>query len=617
MNFSIKDKMNLTRGIAWVAVLFSLVVSVMLIANYLQLQSVDPLESPAMTTLVERLHDNPDDEALKEDIRALDLLIRKAYFTSQWQIRAGAYMLVFGVLVFILAIRYQKSLRSGLEELDSIEKDPFLDKQMARKWVIYSGSGLFVLAILAGFLSNDILDTYEPAIVAEAESASDIETITAQPLQEAPSQEVVTTSENTNVEEVESEASLETSPMASAEESQSAAPEVAASKTVGIEDYRENYPFFRGPDASGVTYKSNTPVSFDLASGENIKWSVDLEKSGFSSPIIWGDKIFLTGADDAARMVYCYDADTGDKLWEVSASGIPGSPSTMPQVNEDTGLAAPTMATNGTAVFAIFATGDLMSLDMDGNRLWAKNIGVPDNYYGHSSSLIIFEDKLIIQYDTNSGCKVMALSTADGSTVWETPREVEISWSSPILVNTGNRYELILTANPSVISYNPATGEELWEVECLAGEVGPSAAYYDGIVYAANEYAALSAIKVGDQPEIIWDEDYYLPEASSPLAADGLVIVGTTYGVVACYDALTGEQYWEQEYNNVIYSSPVYANGNVYILDMDGILHVFKMDKEYQLVAESSLDEYSVATPVFSDGKMYLRTPNKLYCIGN
>ncbi len=620
MNFSIKDKMNLAKGIAWVAVLFSLIVSVMLIANYLQLQSVDPLESPALETLVEQLHNNPDDEALKEDIRALDLLIRKAYFTSQWQIRTGAYMLIFGALVFILAIRYQKSLHNSLEELDSIEKDPFLDKQVARKWVMISGSGVFLFAILAGILSNNILGDYQPELVTDAEQTnSSIEVIEAQPVQTTTSQQTATTSttESEVTETTQEEVSSEPEPVVEEETVEEAAPTPRpAPKAVTIEDYRNNFPFFRGPDASGITYKTNVPESFDIATGENIVWNIDLEKPGYSSPIIWDNKLFLTGADPEARMVFCYDTNTGDKLWDATADNIPGSPATVPQTTEDTGLAAPTMATNGTAVFAIFATGDLISLDMDGNRRWAKNLGVPDNYYGHSSSLVIFEDKLIVQYDTNSGCKVMAFSTEDGSSVWETERDVEISWSSPMLVNTGERFELILTANPYVISYNPATGEELWQVECLTGEVGPSAAYYDGIVFAANEYAVLSAIKLGDQPEIIWEDDYYLPEASSPLAADGLLIVGTTYGVVACYDAVSGEMYWEQEYNNVIYASPVYADGKVYLMDMDGILHVFKMDKEYQLIAESTTDEHSVCAPVFANGKMFIRTYSKLYCIG-
>ena len=618
MNVSLKDKMSLARGIAWVAILFSLVVSAMLITNYLQLQSVDPLESPALQTLVDRLHDNPDDEVLKEDIRALDLLIRKAYFTSQWQIRTGAYMLIFGILVFVLAIRYQKSLKSGLEELESIEKDPFLDKQLARKWVVYSGAGVLALALISGFLSNNILNEYQPEIQ-EVNSQADsvVEVVAAQPIADTQDQEhsASTVAEN---EITETETSLPLTETESVSEETSAIVTPARSVAVvnSTQLARENYPFFRGPNGTGLSYKTNVPEKWDLASGDNILWKSEISKSGYSTPIAWGNKIFLTGADNEARVVYCYDKDSGNLLWEVKADQIAGSPTSMPRVTEDTGLAAPTMATNGTAVFALFGTGDLISLDMNGNRLWAKNLGVPNNHYGHSSSLIIYKNKVIIQYDTSRNAKVMALSIADGSSVWETARDVQVAWSSPILVNTGSRDELILTADPYVTGYDPETGTELWRVDCMMGEVGPSAAYADGIVYAANEYAVLAAIKMGDQPEIIWENDEYLPEASSPLAADGLVIVATSYGVVACYDALTGEKYWEQEFDEVIYASPTYADGKVYLMDMSGALHVFSMTKEYQLVAESELGENSVCAPIFIDGKMYIRGYDNLYCIG-
>lgn len=628
MNWTLKDKMNLAKGIAWIAALFSLVVSVMLITNYLQLKSVDPLESPALQTLVEQLHDNPNDEVLKENIRALDLLVRKAYFSSQWQIRTGAYLLIFSVLVFVLAVRYQKSLRSGLEELESIEKDAFLDKQLARKWLVYSGLGLFVVALLSGFLSSDLLDSYEPVdTLADNQAASSVEVIDVQPVASVDQLEVETTTEE-EITETEPEltdgqaanisqqdnSNAEVETKAPSEEKAVQAPVKVAIPTK--EQLRQNYPFFRGPDGDGITYKTNVPEKFDAASGENVLWKVQVPKHGYNSPIVWGEKLFVSGADAEAREIYCYDTKTGNLLWQAKADQIPGSPTKMPNVTEDTGLAAPTMATNGNAVFAIFGTGDLVALDMEGKRLWSKNLGVPDNHYGHSSSLIIYKDKLIIQYDTNRGSKVMALSTTNGSSQWETVRNVNISWASPVLVEVDGKDQLILNAEPLVAGYDPETGKELWTVECMMGEVGPSVGYDDGMVYAANEYATLAAIKVGSQAEIVWEDSEYLPEVASPLAADGYLIIATSYGVVACYDAKEGTKYWEQEYGDGIYASPVYADGKVYVMDMGGNLHVISLGKEFRLVAESSLGEKSVCSPVFAQGKMFLRGFDHLYCIG-
>lgn len=618
MNWTLKDKMNVAKGIAWFAVLFSLIVSVMLIANYVQLKTVDPLESPALQTLVDRLHDNPQDEALKEDIRALDLLIRKAYFTSQWQIRTGAYLLLFGVVVFVLAIRYLKSLSNELDELESIEKDAFLDKQLARKWMIYTGAGLFVLAMLSGVFSNNILDDYEPKALAEVQMPSGVEVIEVQPVADNQIEPVVEAESPAHEESVQTETATEEPEVAASTEPEQKAASAATKATVPTrEQLRANYPFFRGPDGNGIAYQTKVPEKFDVASGDKVLWKVKVPKHGYNSPIVWGDQLFVTGADNDARVVYCYNKNTGDLLWEAKADQIAGSPAKLPKVTEDTGLAAPTMATNGAAVFALFGTGDVMSLDFSGKRLWAKNLGVPDNHYGHSSSLIIHKDKLLIQYDTNRGAKVLALSTTDGSTQWETVRDVRISWASPVLANVNGKVQLVLTGEPLVAGYDPENGKELWTVDCMMGEVGPSVGYADGVVYAANEYATLAAIKVGSQAEVIWEESEYLPEVASPLAKDGLLIIATSYGVLACYDAKDGSKYWEQEYGDGIYASPIYADGKVYVMDMGGNLRVIRLAKEFELVAESELGEKSVCSPVFADGKMYLRGFDHLYCIGN
>jgi outer membrane protein assembly factor BamB len=210
----------------------------------------------------------------------------------------------------------------------------------------------------------------------------------------------------------------------------------------------------------------------------------------------------------------------------------------------------------------------------------------------------------------------LALSTQTGATVWETVRASKVSWSSPILVNTGSRMELILTTNPNVNSYNPETGKELWNIACLSGEVGPSAGYADGMVFAANEYAKLVGIKIGGTTEIVWEADEYLPEVSSPLAVNGLLYIATTYGVFTCLDAKTGEKHWEQEYGDAFYSSPIYADGKVYITDMSGKTHIVKATKDYQLIGTPELGEKSVCSPVFADGKVYLRGMNNLYCLG-
>jgi outer membrane protein assembly factor BamB len=624
------DKIKLAQRVAWIAAGFALLMAFMLIANYVQTQLNKPIDNKTIPELVKRLNQNPGDEALKAEIRAFDLMARKAYFTSQWQLRTGSYLMFLAIIIAVLAVRYILSAKSKLNEIDSIDKVSGLDKLVAQKWVIYVGSGLIVLSLVSGFLSYRSMNKYqvnELLVTRQNEEAKAQAQTIREEQSTAEGQATVQTAENPanemetetqqpaandapNVSEVAAKQTASAQPVTEKPAAASAFPTMAQLKA--------NYPFFRGPQADGVAFQKNIPTEWDGASGKNVIWKVQVPKSGFSSPIIWGDKLFVTGADAQARMVYCYDKNTGKQLWEASADNIQGSPAKMPKVTTDTGLAAPTMATDGQAVFAIFATGDVLALDMSGKRIWARNLGVPDNHYGHGSSLVVYRDKLLIQYDTNKAGKLIALSTQSGETVYETPRDSKISWSSPALVSVGNQMQLIMTTNPNVNAYDPETGKELWNIACLSGEVGPSAGYADGMVYAANEYATLVALKIGGaKPEIVWQEDEYLPEVASPLAVNGLLYVATTYGAFACYDAKTGTKNWSQEFSDAFYGSPVYADGKVFITDMTGRTYIVKATKDYQLIGKPEIGEKTVCSPVFQDGRVYLRGEKNLYCLGS
>jgi len=376
-----------------------------------------------------------------------------------------------------------------------------------------------------------------------------------------------------------------------------------------------NFPSFRGPGGNGLAYHKNIPTEWDGASGKNIKWKVSTPLHAYNSPVIWGNKLFLSGADAKQKQVYCYDRNSGKLLWTADIKNVPGSVA-APEVTPDTGHAASSVSTDGTSVFAIFSNGDIIALDMKGKPVWSKNLGVPDNHYGHSSSLVVFEDKLIVQFDHKKAGKIMALSTKTGDEIWSTARKVKVSWASPVVVKNGDRAEVILAADPCVASYDAQTGEELWKLDCITGEVGPSVAYANGIVFALNEYASLVAIKTGDTPEVLWEAYDYLSDVPSPIATDKYLFVVTSYGLVACYDALSGELYWEHEFDNGFYASPILVDDKIYLLDRAGGMHIFKADKEFVSVATSNLGEKSDSTPAFADAHIYIRAGKNLYCIG-
>jgi len=614
------DKLKLAQNVALVAGTFCTIVALLLLLNYWQVSQNDPIESKVMEVLVERLNEEPNNDGLKTEIRNYDLLARKAYFNSQWQVKTGAYLLLFGAIVLAVALRYFYSLKSKIEEPDKVLENEIASRIIAQKGIIIVGGLVFVLAVIASFATVNYLDRYEVETEAMAEALpaedEEIEVIDVDQTQEETVQESVTDESETVETEDETEQTAVEEEVAAPQPEPEAQPETSVASSLTINQIKNNHNSFRGPLGQGVIYHENIPTEWDGASGTNILWKSPIPKHGYNSPVVWGDKVFITGADDQSREVYCYNANTGELLWTGVANNIPGSPSSMPRVNEDTGLAAPTVTTDGQRVFAIFATGDVIAFDMDGNRVWAKNLGVPDNHYGHSSSLITWDNKLFIQMDTNSGGRLLALNTATGNPVWDTKRDANISWASPVLAEVDGKYQIILTAVPIVAGYDVETGEELWAVDCMMGEVGPSVGYSDGIVHAANEYATMVAIDIKTQ-EILWEDNMYLPEASSPLAHDGLLIICTSYGVMVCYDAKTGEEYWEHDVGTTFYSSPMYADGKLFMMDNAGVMRVYEYGKEMNLISENELGETYGTSPAFAEGRIYIRGNENLYCIGN
>lgn len=603
---SIKDKIKLSSNIATVSGIFCLVVSILILLNFWQLSKNDPLQSQAMKVLIERLSQEPANTELKQDIRQLDLLARKAYFNAQWQINSGSYLLLFGAVIFAIALKVYWSLKAKIEIPDKIVENEIKARMLSQKWLLVGGAAVMLFAFAASFATTDYLNQF-----------GTVEEITAEAVVSDPEIEIIEVGEGTaslptsvTTQEAVLESGDEVISVTEAEPSLSVAATLPDAAQI-----RANYPSFRGPFGHGVSAHKNIPIDFDGTSGKNILWKTTLGLSGYSSPVIWGNRIFVTGASPQKREVYCIDRINGKILWSKAADNIPGSPATPPRTTEDTGLAAPSVYTDGIRVYAIFGTGDIIAFDLEGNRIWAKNLGVPDNHYGHSSSLIGWKDKLFVQYDTNRSQRLLALNVATGETVWETPRSVKISWASPILANVGGKYQVILVSDPIVAGYDIDTGKELWSARGLMGEVGPSPAFGEGLVFATQEYATLMAINPANG-QLVWKDDEYLSEVASPVVAGGMVFVATSYGVLVAYDAKTGEKLWEHDDGPGYYSSPVVADNKLFIFDIDGRLLVFALQREKNLLSESKIGAKITTTPAFAEGKIYVRAGTTLYAIG-
>jgi outer membrane protein assembly factor BamB len=251
---------------------------------------------------------------------------------------------------------------------------------------------------------------------------------------------------------------------------------------------------------------------------------------------------------------------------------------------------------------------------MNGKRLWAKNLSVPDIHYGHTASLLIHGNLLLIQYDHSKSAKIMALDVTTGAERWSKSRPDKENWTSPIIANINNTPQLVLMGCPSITSYNPNTGEQLWRVEFLMGEVATSACSAGGMVYAASEYAKLLAIDATDGT-VLWDNNDFLPEVSSPVATKDNVYIATSYGFVVSFDAQTGKTRVEHELGTGFYSSPIIADGKVFLINTDGKVHIFSADNEFRLLDSFETGESTLATPAFTDGKIVVRTDKSIYCV--
>ncbi|MEI7595628.1 MAG: PQQ-binding-like beta-propeller repeat protein [Bacteroidota bacterium] len=592
-NIHKNPKISFWKAILIIAGVFSFVICILIEANYFQLNRVDPVNTKLINSLVERLNQTPNDQDLRNEIREFDLLARKAYFTNQWQIRFGGYLLFVGIIIMIIAKLMIDSLNKKIQQVGFQKKEKLSETQnKARKGITIGGIALVIITLLVAFLTHkDLGNKFSQNKISESLNKDSTQIASTNTPQ---IDSTVQSTDTSNIDTVKSLNPLD----------------------YPTTDMKNNFPSFRGAGGNGIAYQKNIPISWDGASRKNIKWKTKIALPGFNSPVVWGDKVFLSGSDGAKQEVYCFDKNTGKILWVAKVINVPGSPAKSPKVTDDTGYSAPTVTCDGQNVYAIFATGDIIALDMNGKRVWARNIGVPANHYGHSSSLMVIDNKLIIQLDQNKSANLYALSTQTGKTVWSTSRKVKISWASPVIVNTGSRVEILLIAEPFVASYDPTTGKELWKIDCTSGEVGPSVAYANGIVFALNEYAKLVAIQIGAKPKIIWENNDYLSDVPSPVATDKYLFVVTSYGEVACYNPKTGEKYWNHDFGSPTYSSPILVGQKVYLMDKKGTMHIFKADKTFSLLGEPKLDENTVCTPAFADGRIYIRAGNNLYCIG-
>ena len=569
------------------AAVFSLVVCILLIANQVSVTRLDPVHSPALAKLVDQLKANPRDATLREEIRELDLLTRRAFFTSQHFTHVGVALLVGGLAVMVICFKTLNAYRAAPPYPDASDPKPDLAATAlwARKSVTAVGLVLLGFALVLALPWKSPLDA--PPAKAPAAPASP----------SAPSVAPAATK------------SAAASPVAPA-----TSPAPSASWP-SLEERLVQWPGFRGA-GGGLARAGQVPTTWEADKGA--VWKSEVALPGMNSPVVWKEHVFVSGADTNSREVYCFNAANGALRWKQSLAPISAATKKALKVADYTGYAASTMATDGTRAFAIFADAEVAAFTFDGQPAWQRSLGVPENPYGYASSLAAFEDLLIVQMDRKNDSFVVGLDAATGKERWKTPRQFGPSWASPQIFPGPQGPLLVTAANPYVVAYDPRTGKELWRVECLKdAEAAASPGYAEGVLYATSEASGLTAIDVATQ-KVLWKKEQGVPGICTPLVSKGLVIFGLNDGGIFCLDAKTGRELWHKDTDDSMFASPVLVGENVYLVDHAGTVHVFKAQGTgFQPVGSGVVGEPVFATPAVVGNSLFIRGVQYLYRFGS
>ena len=424
----------------------------------------------------------------------------------------------------------------------------------------------------------------------------------------------------------------------------------------------DNWPSFRGHHASGVARGQNLPDRWDGESGLNIAWKTRIPGLAHSSPVIWGDRLFVTSAvsgrgeatfrhglygdgdasDDRSVhrwQLYALDKHSGEILWERTA--YEGTPKDKRHIKAT--YANSTPATNGRHVIAMFGSEGLFAFDVEGNALWSRDLGrldvgaydAPEYEWGSASSPIIHEGLVIVQCDTQQESFLMGFDIDTGETAWKTMRDELPSWGTPTIYSGGARVELITNGSNFIRGYEPRTGEELWRLGGSSKITAPTPIFHDDLIIVASGRAPerpIFAIRAGSRGDITlpdkqtasdaiaWSKVRRGPYMPTPIIYQGTLYVVSNRGTLDSYDMNSGEEIYREKLTHRgggFSASPVAADGKLYLPGEDGEIFVVRAGPQFELIATNPIGELLMASPAISGGRLYVRAEKHLYAVGN
>ncbi len=397
--------------------------------------------------------------------------------------------------------------------------------------------------------------------------------------------------------------------------------------------FPENWPQWRGPNLNGISVEKNLPLRWSAE--ENITWKLEMPAWSGSTPILWGDFIFLNVADGDNLHLWCVDRNKGTVLWKQLLGG--GNVKMQKQ-----NMSSPSPVTDGKSVYVMTGTGILKGFDFSGKPLWGRDIqkdyGQFGLNWGYASSPLLYEDSLYVQVlhgmKTDDPSYLLRIDRKTGKTIWRVERPTDAvrespdSYTTPALLRYEKQVEIVVTGGDVITGHEPATGKELWRgtgfnpTNDRAHRIIASPVVADGIVYAPTRVRPLMAFRAGGRGDVsqshrLWSFDNG-PDVPTPVSDGKYFYTVNDRGIMWCLDAKTGKEiYGSQRLKPATYSSSlVLADGKIYISNEDGLTSVVKAGPQFEILAENPLNDYCLSSPAISEGQIFIRTAKHLYCIG-
>jgi outer membrane protein assembly factor BamB len=401
-----------------------------------------------------------------------------------------------------------------------------------------------------------------------------------------------------------------------------------------------NWPGWRGPDGTGVTTETNLPLHWSAT--ENVRWKTPLPDRGNSTPIVWGDRVFVTQPieSDNRCTVVCFDRTTGKQLWQSGTTFQEKTPT-----HQTNPYCSSSPVTDGERVIAWFGSAGIYSYDMNGKEIWHRDLGKQNHQWGYAASPVIYKDLCILNFGPGERSFLIAMDKKSGKTIWQVdvpPTDGKDrtdnfrgqlgapsgSWSTPMIVKVDNHDELVVTLPEVMKGFDPLAGKELWSCGGLNPLIYTSPVYGEGVVIGMGGYGGSSiGVKAGGHGDVtatnrLWQNFRDKQRIGSGVISGGHIYMLTQPGIAQCIELRSGKPVWEERLQSPgrrsdSWSSAVLAGDKVYALAQGGDTFIFKASPKFEVIGVNSLDnELTNASVAVSNGDLFIRTHKNLWCIG-